>query len=443
MAGVSPEGLLVGPATSQILKPHSEMTGGTWRGWALEALVLGLALFGVWHVARRLPSRAVSNDFAHYYISSRLLLTGADVYSTRLQPQYDHWGFHYTHAIPTATNPPLLVEIFVPFAMLPPRAAFWAWTALEVLSLGSMLVLTWRLTASRLSARTRRLLCAGIIASAPVYWHFFFSQCQLLLGAMILIAYACLRNGRPTSACLAITTAMWLKLFPVMLVPWFLWRAGPDWKTRMRCAGAALVWSAGLIVASGVDEWRQFWLHGMKVLKAWAEWQRHFNFTVPSFVKNAVWALHNFNPEWNGLHTWAEAGAIAGVALIALTYGVTWWKAREQKQADVECEFCLLSIAMIAGIAEGWGHYFVMLAFPATVAVARVAVRPTTGRVVVLGLSLVMLNVMGDLRSPWLDFAVGYIPLYGLLLLGAFFVNEVLGSNSRTVNVTTFALPPQ
>jgi hypothetical protein len=368
-----------------------------------------------------------------------LLLTGADVYSTPLQPEYDHWGFRYTHAIPTATNPPLLVAVFAPFAMLSPRPAFWAWAALEVFSLGCMLVLTWRLTASRLSARARRLVCAGIIASAPVYWHFLFSQWQLLLGAMILIAYACLRNGRPTPACLVITTAAWLKLFPVLLVPWFLWRAGPDWKTRRRCAGAAFVWSVGLVAASGLEQWRQFWLHGMPVLRAWAEWQRHFNFTVPSFIKNVAWALHNFDPEWNGLHTWAEVGAVIGLALIALTYAVNWWNTWGQKDADVECEFCLLTVAMLAGIAEGWGHYYVMLDFPVAVAVARVAVRPTTGRAVVLGLSLVMLNVMGDLRSPWLEFAVSYIPLYGLLLLGAFFVNEILGPKPVAATATTIA----
>jgi hypothetical protein len=199
----------------------------------------------------------------------------------------------------------------------------------------------------------------------------------------------------------------------------------------------------GLVAASGLELWRQFWLHGMQVLRAWAEWQRHFNFTVPSFVKNMAWALHNFDPEWKGLHTWTEVGAVIGLALIALTYGVNWWNARGQKDADVECEFCLLSVAMLAGIAEGWGHYFVILAFPVAVAVARVVGRPTTGRAVVLGLSLVMLNVMGDLRSPWLEFAVSYIPLYGLLLLGAFFVNEILGPKPVTANVTTIAQQPR
>jgi len=415
------------------------MTGGTWRGWALDALALALMVFGVWHVARVLPSRAVGNDFAHCYITSRLLLTGADVYSMPLQPEYDRFGFRYTHVIPTATNPPLLVEAFAPFAMLPPWGAFWAWTALEILSLGCLLLLSWRLTASRLSAQARRLVCAGIVASAPVYWHFFFSQWQLLLGAMILIAYTCLRNGRPTVACLLITIATWLKLFPVLLVPWFLWRAGPDWKTRGKCAGAVLVSSAGLVAIGGLELWRQFWLHGMKVLRAWIEWQRHFDFTVPSFVKNAAWALHNFDPEWTGLHKWAEVGAVCGIALVTLTYGVSWWNAQRQKDVDMEGEFCLLSIAMLAGIAEGWGHYFVMLAFPVAVAVARVAVRPTTGRVTVLGLSFVMLNVMGDFRSPWLEFPASYIPLYGLSLLGAFFAYELWGSKPGTANVTTIA----
>lgn len=411
------------------------------QAWAVDALALGLALFGVVHVARVLPSRAISNDFAHYYISSRLLLAGAEVYSTPLQPQYERWGFRYTHVIPTATNPPFLVGVFAPFAALPPRPAFWAWVSLEIISLGCILVLIWRLTASRLSARARRLACAGIIASAPVYWHFVFSQCQLLLGAIILIAYTRLRNGRPAGACLAITTATWLKLFPGVLVPWFLWRASRDWKTRVRCAGAALVWSVALVVASGLENWKQFWTQGMKVLDAWAEWQRHFNFTVPSFVKNVAWLLHGFDPEWNGLHAWAKAGAITGIILIALMYSVIWCSARGRKDVDIETEFCLLSIAMLAGIAEGWGHYYVMLGFPVAVAAALVAQRPSRGLGATLGLSLVMLNLMGSWKSPWLEFTVSYIPLYGLLLLGAFFVNEIMSSEPQTANSTKSALP--
>jgi hypothetical protein len=109
---------------------------------------------------------------------------------------------------------------------------------------------------------------------------------------------------------------------------------------------------------------------------------------------------------------------------------------------DVECEFCLLNVAMLAGVAEGWGHYFVLLGFPVAVAVARLARQPTSPRVVALGLSLVMLNLMGSWQSPWLEFAVSYTPLYGLLLLGGFFVNETLEFQLRTTSATTSAPTP-
>ena len=207
-------------------------------------LALGLALVGVGHIARDLPTRADGNDFAHYYISSRLLLAGADLYSTPLQAEYERWGFRYTHPIPTATNPPLLIAIFAPFALLAPSPAFWTWVILEMFSLGWILMFTWRLLATRLSLPMRCIVCATAVASAPVYWHFFFSQCQLLIAAILLLAYWCLRNDRPVSACLAVTTTVWLKLFPVVLVPWFLWRCSRECSTRWKCAAAVLVWSA-------------------------------------------------------------------------------------------------------------------------------------------------------------------------------------------------------
>jgi hypothetical protein len=391
----------------------------------LAVLGLGLAVAGIRHIVRDLPSRANGNDFAHYYISSRLLLTGADLYSTPLQPEYERWGFRYSHPIPTVTNPPLLVTVFAPFARLSPTAAFWAWVALEIISLGCVLALTYWLVGNRLSLPARCLVCGAAIASAPVYWHFFFSQSQLLIAAILLLAYTCLRNGRPISACLAVTTAVGLKLFPVALLPWFLWRSSREWKTRWKCAAATLVWGATLVLASGLGHWQQFWTQGMKAVEGWIVWQRHFNFTVPSFVKNTAWLLHDFNPEWSGLHAWAQIGAVVGLALIVLAYAICWKNGREGMDVDLETEFCLLSAAMLAGISEAWGHYFVLLIFPAAVAVVRIVQRPTPRRIVTLAAAFVMLNLMNDWRSPWLEFAVSYIPLYGLLLLGAFFIAEI------------------
>jgi Glycosyltransferase family 87 len=425
MAKVSFEGLLAGASTLQALRQNSEITERAGRAWALKALALGLALFGVVRVARVLPERAIRNDFAHYYISSRLLLTGANVYSTPLEAEYDRLGFHYNPAIPSATNPPFLVEMFAPFAALPPRMAFWLWTLVEVVCLGYVLVAISQMTSSRLSGSARMLVCGAIVASAPVYWHFVFSQCQLLIAAMIVAAYRFLRKGKPVMACLVIVTAGWLKIFPVMLLPWFLWRTPVSGKVRGKCLGASVVWSMGIVWATGWSSWKQFNMRAMPVLEAWVTQARHFNFTIPSFVKNAAWSVAGFQPEWDGLHGWMQAGLVTGAALIALAYGVCWIRGRKQKNADLEMEFCLLNVAMLAGIAEAWGHYFVILAFPAAIAVARIVQQPTSGRAIILCTSLVMLNVMTSQQSPWLEFAVSYIPLYGLLLLGAFFINEI------------------
>jgi hypothetical protein len=424
------------------LKPSAEIVERSSYRWALKTLALGLALFGVVHVALVLPLRAVSNDFAHYYISSRLLLAGADVYSTPLEPEYERWGFHYYRGIPTATNPPFLVGTFAPLAAMPPRTAFWAWTLLQAACLGYVLAATWEQTSSRLSRQARMLVCGAIVASAPVYWHFFFSQCQLLIAAMILMAYRLLRNGKPKRACLVITTAAWLKIFPVMLLPWFLWRTSINWKSRRKCFGLTLVWSIGIVLATGWSSWKQFRVHAVPVMEAWVLQVRHFNFTIPSFVKNVVWSAHDFQPDWIGLHGWATAGAVIGLVLIALGYGFCWRTGRRQTDADIELEFCLLNVAMLAGITESWGHYFVILGFPAAVAVARITERPSFGRGMVLGISLAMLNVMTNWQSPWLEFAVSYIPLYGLLLLGAFFVNEIRRSSPPTASPTTFVPQP-
>jgi len=100
-----------------------------------------------------------------------------------------------------------------------------------------------------------------------------------------------------------------------------------------------------------------------------------------------------------------------------------------------------MSAAMLAGISEAWGHYFVLLIFPAAMAVARVGRIPTSNRIVTLVAALVMLNLMGDFWSPWLGFVVSYIPLYGLLLLGAFFAVELL-SPQPTSAASTRSVPP-
>jgi hypothetical protein len=101
------------------------------------------------------------------------------------------------------------------------------------------------------------------------------------------------------------------------------------------------------------------------------------------------------------------------------------------RESDPEAQFCLLTLAMLAATYSTQGHYFVWLIFPAIVAVARVAVNFSVRRAICLALVVVALNDLAPHESGFLDchlylkIALNNIPLYGLILLGAFFWSEL------------------
>jgi hypothetical protein len=162
-------------------------------------------------------------------------------------------------------------------------------------------------------------------------------------------------------------------------------------------------------------------------------WQRHFNFTVPSLVKNAAWAASSFDPQWTGLEFWARVGRIVGAGIAGLAYGACAWKSRRKSPPDAEAEFGLLTVAMLAGVPTAWGHYFVFLIFPMAVAAARLTARPTPGRIGLFVVVLVLVNLMDKWQSQfldqnvWLNLLVDFAPLFGLLALGLFFVGALNG----------------
>ncbi len=383
-------------------------------GWTqnrlLDLAAAVLAVVGVARLAVVLPARATQNDFAHYYVTSRLVLEGRNPYGVSLAPLYAAHGFVYQEEVPVATNPPTLLWLFAPLALLPARAAFWAWTAVQAASLAVILVLTRRLLHGRLSARAWRFVVAGTLASATVYWHFVYAQWQLLLAALVLAAFAWQAAGKPMTACLMIAAAALIKLYPVVLLPWFVWRSGPRWA---RNAAATLTFAVAVVAVTGLDRWADFFAHGLPPLTEHAV-NHSFIYTVPALVANLGHAAR----------AWWAAGVAMGAALIAGSY-VACWRA----PGNVVAQFCLLNVAMLAGVFKAEGHYLVFMIFPA--AVACVAAGPSVARCLWVACVIALLNCLATVESPWLDrhltlkVLANNLPLYGLLGLGAFFAGEL------------------
>jgi hypothetical protein len=387
-----------------------------------------IALISVVHIIGLLPAGARRNDFAHYYLSSRLLAEGRNPYTTRLEPFYREYGFEYHEGVPTATNPPPLLWLFVPLALLPLSVAFSCWLIVQTLSLGTILWFTRQLLGARLSARGWRFVCAAAISSATVYWHYYFSQVQLLLTAMVLAAFTLHRQQRYGRACALVTAAALTKLFPAVLIPWFVWRGASDCRARLGRIVVILVIGVAGILATDLHLWKGFVRHSRGVLAANAI-NHTFNFTVPAFVTNLGFAAHDFSPSPDDARWWWAVGVTAGLGVIALAY-----LACLRGKQDDETQFCLLCIAMLAGNITTRGHYFVFLIFPVVVAAARVRANLSGARFLWFAMMLLMLNTLGTQATPFLDrhiylkIIANYIPLYGLIGLGIFFAREFLHS---------------
>jgi hypothetical protein len=365
-----------------------------------------------------LPQRVTGNDFAHTYLSSRLMLEGRDVYGTPLGQVYTQYGFANDPDIVRATNPPTMVLLLMPLAMLPARVAFWIWVVVQVGSVAAILWLTWKLLCERLSRRGWGWVCVVALASETVYAHFFFSQVQLPLAALILAAYRWQRAGRHGLACGAIMLAGLVKLVPFVLLPWFVWQSFRRQRERV-VWGFALAGAAGAVAfAAGLNHWSGFFHNSFPVIEHCAI--GHLVFTGPVGLMNFGAALIPVNAS----QLW-DTGVMVGIGLL----GATYWRSRGA--VDGEAEFCLLCVAMLAAGITTRGYYFVLLIFPMTVAAVRVLATPSRGRMFGLLMLGSLLNDLNGWAPSILDenslgrLVFQYAPLYGLLGLGLFFWKEI------------------
>ena len=372
-----------------------------------------------------LPQRWSDFDFNNYYVSGRMLLEGQNPYSTSLQEMSRSLGFRYAADLPHAGYPPSFIWLFAALAALPPRVAFGIWLAIEIGCLIVVLGLTRRLLGERLSRRGWLFVAALTITSRTVSYGLYYSQVQLFLTAVILAAYVAHRAGRHGWACLAVSAAGILKLYPLALLPWFVWSGKGTARARACRLAGAIGLAIMVILLSGPSLWRDFLQFSLPMDTEEAI-ARTFHFSLPALVTNLGYWYHGFNPTPQAKEWWWFVGTATALAVIASGYGLCLLSPR-----DPEAQFCVLCIAMLSGTLTMQGHYFVFLVFPLAVAATRIAARPTPGKVFCLIAIIVAVNCVDPpispflWRHPFLYILVSNVPLYGLFGLGLFFGREL------------------
>jgi hypothetical protein len=392
----------------------------------------GLLLLAAIQIAAELPRHFDQPDFSHYYAWGRALLEGASPYAGNLAPFYERNGFLFDLHTPYSTATPLFVWVFAAIAWMPPRLAFAACAAVQIASLAIILLLTRSLLAGRLSPRGWRFVCAGAVCTPAVYWHLCAGHLELLLAAMTLMAYRWHLAGKPLAACLTVTAAGLMKLFPLALLPWFLWRSATDWRGRARHLAWVVGFAAVVIGATGLTRWLEYSDAGVGVLREWMIRQKTFSYSVPSLIVTLNYLLHDMRPSAEALVVGWQVAQCAGLAVLGAAYLACW------RWVDDELGFCLLIVAMMAASTLAWAYYFVFLIFPVTVAAMRTTARFTTRRLMAFTLILLLLNDLGTwsggcgIHDARLLAILNTPPIFGLLGLGWFLLHELRAVSRRS-----------
>lgn len=390
-------------------------------GKTLRLLLLLLAVLGAAKIVASLPGRWGREDFSHYYATSRMLLSGENPYTQPLKPFFERHGFVFDPGINHGTNPPALAWLLAPLARLSPAGAFAWWEIIQACSLLAVFLLTYRLLAPRLSPDLFLTACCVSLYTSPVQLHFYTGQTQLLLLALILLADALLRADRRAAAIGLVTATALLKLFPLVLVPWFLWRIPGQMRDRLPyLLEAGLV--AGLVLwATGPELWLDFTRQGLRTILEYAV-NRQSNYSLPSLVLNLAYAAGAGGPVAGLAPVWMDAAKLLGVAVPLGTYGLLW-----RGRFAPEVALSLLLLAMLVGGVTCWGHYLVLLFVPVMVALADARVRrPGAYRIWLLAIVAVLctaglehhLTGLGPVAVVWCSYA----PLYAMLALAALLV---------------------
>jgi hypothetical protein len=374
-----------------------------------------LVLLNLLALAVAVPPYFAQCDFAHYYVAAQLLLAGQNPYTPFTDEMFAAFGLRHNWGIANANGTPPFLWAVASVAWLPPWAAAAICQAVQVLSLWIILRLTRELLAGRLSRRGWWLLAAGACASAPYYFHVLEGHLELTLAAMTLAAYRWHRQGRHAVACAMVTVAGLAKIFPLFLLPWFVWRSAEDWRGRLRPALAAAGCAAVVVLASGVELWAVFAEAGTAGVQRHTVIPQYGNHSVPGLVVLLNHLLHGGQASASAIRAgWLVAQA-AGLALIGLGYGLCL------RRRDTELEFCFLSAIMLAGSTLNWAFYFVFLIFPVAATVTRVAAHPTAPRALALAVIILLFNDVGawslapGAGGGWVKTLINLPPLIGLL----------------------------
>ncbi|MFZ6031103.1 MAG: glycosyltransferase family 87 protein [Chloroflexota bacterium] len=207
----------------------------------LGCVLLLVGVYGLFVRIRFVPY--TSNDFMQDYEAARNLKSGRSIYHGQAETANYH--------------PPTVAVLILPIANLPyPAAARW-WSFFCLICLAATVWIVFRALEVSLPLRWSLIFLGGLLCWYPVQGHIAIGQFSILIALLLVLAWQNLRKGRQTLGGLFVGVACLLKLFPALLVVYFLFRR--KWlalSTMVLAIG--LGYSLALAVVGFEDTWHYF-----------------------------------------------------------------------------------------------------------------------------------------------------------------------------------------
>ncbi|MCA8968577.1 MAG: DUF2029 domain-containing protein [Planctomycetes bacterium] len=174
-----------------------------------KIVVVLLALYACWMIAKPLSKAQISGDFRGIRVAAGRLAAGERVFFPQLDAKDEMPNKHGL----------VFLVLMRPFAALPEGIAQALWVAVSFVLLAHALFLL-----SRMIALSHGAALLALVLVAP-FAHLLVKYAQtgfFLLWLLVLGAYFC-RSRRPLAAGALFGIAAAIKLFPIVLLPWALW----------------------------------------------------------------------------------------------------------------------------------------------------------------------------------------------------------------------------
>lgn len=397
------------------------------------------------HVRSLRPGPDEVSDFFQDWASVQYFSRGLSIYANQEEEVVRYLERPILKDSPRATfnefnaHPPASLLLVLPFASLDYPTAQLVWTSLWLLTLPVVVWVVLRETAVTPRPYTLLIWLPLLTLCSPLQMEVFQGQLNRAILLLVVLAWACERNGRPWLAGALLGVAGSIKVLPVLLFLYFLCRR--RWQALASGLLTALVLNCLAAAVFGFAAYQDYFSH---VIPHVAERYRDHLMNA-SLV--AFWT-RLFDPVLGGAipvvasHRLYVALSMLSRGAVVLAAAWVAWRARGTAARDHAFAACVAAALLVSPIT--WSPYF-MLLLPGGVLLWRDLPASSWKRPLFLACliylwicDLLLLIILGrqsylHVARPWESLTFLAHPTYALL---GFFVLGVIESHRATARAS-------